>query len=211
MPPACSPGCRATSRRRTPNSKRAWSCSAGWATAAPWRRSSVTSACSPTLLDQCLTLRLELGDRPRVAECLELAAWLAAAQGASPRAARLFGAAEALRVASGAPMPPADRAFHERYLAANRAALDEPGFLAAFAAGRALNLEAAARLARTAAQPEGAGPASPRATPLTRRESEVATLIARGLSNRQIAAALVISERTAANHVEHILNKLGFN
>ena len=33
-------------------------------------------------------------------------------------------------------------------------------------------------------------------------------LIARGLSNREIAAALTISERTAANHVEHIMTKL---
>ena len=45
---------------------------------------------------------------------------------------------------------------------------------------------------------------------LTPREHEVAALIARGLSNRHIASELVISERTAANHVEHILSKLGF-
>jgi DNA-binding NarL/FixJ family response regulator len=44
---------------------------------------------------------------------------------------------------------------------------------------------------------------------LTRRESEVAGLVARGLSNRQIGAALHISERTAENHVQHILTKLG--
>ena len=34
-------------------------------------------------------------------------------------------------------------------------------------------------------------------------------MIARGLTNREIAQALVISERTAGNHVQHILNKLG--
>jgi DNA-binding NarL/FixJ family response regulator len=38
----------------------------------------------------------------------------------------------------------------------------------------------------------------------------VATLIAGGLTNREIAEALGISERTAGNHVQHILNKLGF-
>ena len=37
----------------------------------------------------------------------------------------------------------------------------------------------------------------------------MAVLIARGLTNRQIAEALVITEGTAANHVDHILNKLG--
>jgi len=46
--------------------------------------------------------------------------------------------------------------------------------------------------------------------PLSPREREVARLVANGLSNREIAAALVISERTASNHVQHILGKLGF-
>jgi DNA-binding CsgD family transcriptional regulator/tetratricopeptide (TPR) repeat protein len=49
------------------------------------------------------------------------------------------------------------------------------------------------------------------AGPLTRREGEIAALIARGLTNRQIAAALRISERTAENHVQHILTKLGLH
>jgi DNA-binding CsgD family transcriptional regulator/tetratricopeptide (TPR) repeat protein len=49
------------------------------------------------------------------------------------------------------------------------------------------------------------------AGPLTRREGEIAALIARGLTNRQIAAALHISERTAENHVQHILTKLGLH
>ena len=45
---------------------------------------------------------------------------------------------------------------------------------------------------------------------LSAREAEVAGLVADGLTNRQIAARLVISERTAGNHVAHILTKLGF-
>ena len=48
------------------------------------------------------------------------------------------------------------------------------------------------------------------AHPLTPRESEVAALIARGLTNGQIARALVITERTVAAHIEHINSKLGF-
>lgn len=56
------------------------------------------------------------------------------------------------------------------------------------------------RLARLASSPD----------PLSAREREIAALVADGLSNREIAARLVISERTAANHVQHILGKLGF-
>jgi DNA-binding CsgD family transcriptional regulator/tetratricopeptide (TPR) repeat protein len=48
------------------------------------------------------------------------------------------------------------------------------------------------------------------ANPLTARERQVAVLLARGLTNRQIATALVIAEGTAGVHVDHILNKLGF-
>jgi DNA-binding NarL/FixJ family response regulator len=45
---------------------------------------------------------------------------------------------------------------------------------------------------------------------LTAREREVAGLIAQGLSNRALADALVVSERTIAKHVENILSKLHF-
>ncbi|WP_420497675.1 response regulator transcription factor [Parafrankia soli] len=45
---------------------------------------------------------------------------------------------------------------------------------------------------------------------MTKRERQVADLVARGLSNKEIAATLVISPRTAETHVQQILNKLGF-
>jgi DNA-binding NarL/FixJ family response regulator len=61
--------------------------------------------------------------------------------------------------------------------------------------------------------PPATGPATmaPSTPPgiLSRREREVATLIAHGLTNREIAEALVISELTADTHVRHILRKLG--
>jgi non-specific serine/threonine protein kinase len=49
------------------------------------------------------------------------------------------------------------------------------------------------------------------ASPLAKREAEVAALVADGLSNKQIAARLFISERTVDSHIGHILNKLGVN
>jgi DNA-binding NarL/FixJ family response regulator len=62
-----------------------------------------------------------------------------------------------------------------------------------------------------AARPEPVSPSQDRSGPLaelTRRELEVAELIARGFTNQQIADALVISSGTAANHVAHVLAKL---
>jgi DNA-binding CsgD family transcriptional regulator len=51
--------------------------------------------------------------------------------------------------------------------------------------------------------------AEPEPLRLTRRELEVAELVGQGLTNREIARRLVLSERTAQNHVQHILTKLG--
>jgi DNA-binding NarL/FixJ family response regulator len=48
-------------------------------------------------------------------------------------------------------------------------------------------------------------------SPLSPREAEVAQLVARGLTNKQIGETLFVSERTAENHVQHILVKLGFS
>ena len=56
--------------------------------------------------------------------------------------------------------------------------------------------------------PRGAGSAR---SPLSPRELEVARLVGRGLTNKQIGETLFVSERTAENHVQHILVKLGFS
>jgi len=61
---------------------------------------------------------------------------------------------------------------------------------------------------RLLAAAAGHRPAEPWA-PLTAREFEVARLVAAGQTNREIAAALFLSPKTVAAHVEHILTKLG--
>ena len=54
-------------------------------------------------------------------------------------------------------------------------------------------------------------PTDTSSNPLGRRECEVADLIAEGLSNKEIASRLFLSERTVETHVYNILNKLGFS
>jgi tetratricopeptide (TPR) repeat protein len=95
------------------------------------------------LYEEALTIDRELGAKGNIAKSLRAFAALAAVRGQAERAARLFGAAEALREAIGSPLAPVDRAEYDRSLAAARAALGEEGFAAAWAAGRALSLEAA--------------------------------------------------------------------
>ncbi len=168
------------------------------------------------LLRQSLTLRRDLGDKSGIAECLAHLAGIAAAMRKPERAARLLGAAEALRGSIGAQLPPAHRADCERTAAIARKRLGKRAFAEAWAAGRQMTTEQAVADGLTAAAPaaEGAGAAAARIPgnvpgPLTSREREVAALIAQGHTNRDIASALVITEGTAANHVQHILNKLG--
>jgi DNA-binding NarL/FixJ family response regulator/tetratricopeptide (TPR) repeat protein len=70
-------------------------------------------------------------------------------------------------------------------------------------------VQALARRARLAIAPAAAGVAEPPALGLTARETDVLRLLADGLTNKQIAAALYISDKTAEHHVSRILGKLG--
>jgi non-specific serine/threonine protein kinase len=77
------------------------------------------------------------------------------------------------------------------------------------AEGSTLERAAAVALALREEPAEGAAPPTP-SGPLTRRQREVADLVAQGLTDREIAVRLVISPRTAESHVEQILTRLGF-
>jgi non-specific serine/threonine protein kinase len=134
------------------------------------------------------------------------------ALGRPDRAARLHGAAEAVRRAIGQAQHPDDQAQFERHLAEVRAAAGD-AFEQLWAEGMAMGIDEAITYALSTDQPpaqtpEGE-PAEDRSRRLSRREREVATLVARGLTNRQIAAELSIAERTADTHVSNILGKLG--
>jgi non-specific serine/threonine protein kinase len=146
-----------------------------------------------------------------MAECLEGLAVVAGADGQAQRAARLLGAAARLREAIGAPVHLVDRADHERTVSVALDALGSESYGAAWAEGQRMPVDAVVAYAVSlGAEPVAPAPELPAGTQLTRREREVAALIARGMSNRQIAQTLVIAERTVTNHVEHIFTKLGF-
>jgi predicted ATPase/DNA-binding SARP family transcriptional activator/DNA-binding CsgD family transcriptional regulator len=167
------------------------------------------------VLQEALALVCELGGRVNAPLGLEATAMLATLQGKSERAARLWGAAQSLREAIARPLRPDEYSVYEPYLAAARADLDDSIWEAGCVEGRRMTHEEAVEFALSEIGTDQSAPCAPerprddeRSTILTRREQEVATLVARGLSNRRIAEELCLSERTVENHVANILKKL---
>jgi len=156
-----------------------------------------------------LELGSELGDVVVLAMQVERTAWLAGLAGDHRRAARLLGAADEMWQRLGRRLFGAGvwlRA-HDDCAAQAESVLGRTGYAAEFHRGAALTPDEVAACAlgqEPAAEPAG------KAQLLTRRERQVAELIGEGLSNRQIAARLGTSQRTAESHVENILRKLGF-
>ncbi len=165
--------------------------------------------------ESLLINRRALDDRQNIAADTEVLAWIAAGEGEHERSARLLGAADSMarRVAVSF-LPIVGEKHHNRCLEQVRQALGDKAFDRAFEAGRALTYEEALReaLGERPVAPERvpAAQAAGARAPLTPRETEIAELVAQGLSNKEIAATLVIAQRTAEGHVEHILSKLGF-
>src|SRR5262249_18403674 len=127
-------------------------------------------------------------------------------------AARLFGAAQAALASLGTTITPSNRADYEAARGRLAASLPSERIASMEDAGRTLSLEQAVDLARTVDQAAPDVDAAPAALAgLTPRELEVAGLLARGSRNRQIAEQLVITEKTAANHVQRVLEKLGIH
>jgi non-specific serine/threonine protein kinase len=170
------------------------------------------------LSSESLRLSEELMDHQAITWALDPLAAVCGQQGSVGRAARLWGAAEVLREASGFTQPPEDKRVLEPFLEAARSRLEEAAFQAAWEEGRAMTEEQAIRYALSEEeqnaptldavpeqQPSAANEPTER---LTAREQEIALLVGRGLTNRQIALELSISEHTVANHVRKILKKL---
>lgn len=147
--------------------------------------------------------------------CLGLS-WLAADDGRLVRGAWLMGYADHARV-GGEPFAMLPALLKEPTSRARRTlelGLGKEEFTRWYDRGARLTgaqiLQAVRSDADTPPEP-AAPPAATSSDVLTRREREVAALVAQGLTNREIADRLVISKRTADAHVEHILAKLGLS
>ncbi|WP_137724201.1 protein kinase domain-containing protein [Prescottella subtropica] len=163
------------------------------------------------LLHDGLRLTRRTDDPLMVFACMQTLAWIAAEENHPRRAAVLMAAAAAPHRLIGS--PPAffpHLAVHQHEFEQTvHAALNDEARDAAHREGVALTGDAAVAYALGEQPPKPAvvdhGP-----TTLTERERQVADLVAEGLTNKAIAATLVISPRTVDGHVDHILTKLGF-
>jgi non-specific serine/threonine protein kinase len=155
---------------------------------------------------ESVPLHQQTGNRWGQAYVLEGMAGLLAAEH-PVEALRLAAAADSLRAAIGRPVPPAERLLTDRLLAPARDRLSSRHQGVSWSEGHALGSERALALGLRLIQRDE-DHTHGRAV-LTPREREVAVLVASGRTNRQIATDLVVTEATAAKHIEHILDKLG--
>ena len=176
---------------------------------------------------EALRLHINVDDRTGIAIGLTRFAALAAAEGRFQRAARLFGAMDALLQTQASRLPQFYQQYADHHLAELRAKLDEERFARAWAEGQQMPLADAIELALAedlspASPPRGerltepgrlAGPLTDVAAlspgGLSRREVEVLALLAQGKSNKQIGEALTLSVRTVERHIANICLKTG--
>src|SRR5207249_11419358 len=108
------------------------------------------------------------------------------------------------------PLPNPYRSCHGACEAQARTRRGDTAFSGASGQGEVMSLQEAVSFALDEKVIRPAGDTQPRgSSPLSRREAETASLVAQGLSNKAVAAKLMISERTVDSHVLNILNKLG--
>jgi non-specific serine/threonine protein kinase len=164
-------------------------------------------------LGESIAIYDRLGEPVGMAFVLERFAGLAEVLDQASLTVKLAGAAASLRHRIGAPLGENAQAKLDGWLIRARRLLGEPAATVAWNGGWALSPEQAVQAALEPVQLESTARGRTAGQPgeLSPREREVATLIARGYTNHQIASELLITEATAASHVVHILAKLAFS
>lgn len=159
-----------------------------------------------------LKIASELGEREITLSCIGGLGEVAQGQKQLERAVLLDAASEAMRDAIGQTLHPSDQERQDRYRLELRSEVGD-SFERLWQEGKAMTPTRAVEYALAV---EESAPSTPEPAlqesvtgVISRREREVVALIARGLTNRQIAEELTISERTADTHVSNILSKLG--
>ncbi|MEU0248895.1 LuxR C-terminal-related transcriptional regulator [Streptomyces sp. NPDC006235] len=166
---------------------------------------------------EALRLKLAVHDVIGIALTLDLLASIATERGAHRHAAVLLGGADRVWADIDAARWGARTLNAARRDSEERAcrALGRDAFERAHRRGAGLGLaDLVGQALQEPARPhprESGAPHDDTPVRLTRRETEVARLVAEGLANQQIADRLVIARRTAEGHVERILSKLGFS
>lgn len=147
-------------------------------------------------------------DQLLITHCLELLAWCAQASESYIRAARLFGGADRSWRFLGGSFSGFRMVvtYRDDSLRTTREHAGERPFQTAYELGGRMKPDELISYALDESESEPHDDVS--LAVLTRRELEVAKLLAEGLSNRDIASHLTISQRTVETHVEHILSKL---
>ena len=152
-----------------------------------------------------------LDERTGIALSLETLAWISASRREFERSSRLHGAALSVWESIPKRLPEPFQEHARRCEHAARRAIGRESHARLFEQGRRLNRAAAVALGLEQQQRSQITIRVERAgAVLSARELEVAELVAKGLTDREIAAELVIAQRTAESHVQHILTKLGF-
>jgi DNA-binding CsgD family transcriptional regulator len=162
-------------------------------------------------LREGLQLAMRAGAWIELHNCLESCGYLCAATERPAEAVTIWAANAALRGQAGGVEGPADARFRDEPLRAARQALGPDRTRAAEERGAAMSLAAAAEYALMLTEHPGPPqtPAAPQLGQLSARERELVTLIARGRTDAQIAADLVISIRTVGSHLDQIQDKTG--
>lgn len=189
-----------------------WSIS--WALWAQGRAARGRPQAAMSLLRRALRMVIDMGDQPiGVNICVESIAWEWAAQGQALPAARLLGAicgAEQDNAAViGGPGP--FQRERDRAISRLRADLGDDAYAEAFHLGHKLSADEVYTLALSdlTVDRETAGQTPyPPLGGLTTRQQQIAQMVAHGLSNRQIATRLCISQRTVENHLGQIFVRL---